>query len=354
MNPNGSDNTLFRGIPRSQRRGPRTFITSLAIHVILIGLLAFATPAVLMQSGVSRRFETIWVAPPEAQPVPKPVKPRIPVEIASAPPRPLRELPRPAELRVPLPKLEEAPALKTAKPEIVLAPPVPAAPIRPPVQTGVFASNAPVQSDPKLPVPPAQTAGFDTAAAQIAATPQPSAATSAGFDSRAAEARPAATPARIQTGGFEQAAAGDSRSSRLLAANVGHTAFDVRGGEEKPTVPEQSVRKAGFDEQKAANAPARPAAAAVATVRPVEILDKPKPVYTPEARMQKIEGTVLLDVIFTASGEVRVLGVKSGLGHGLDENAVDAARHIRFTPAMQAGTPVDQHVLLHVVFQITG
>jgi TonB family protein len=73
-----------------------------------------------------------------------------------------------------------------------------------------------------------------------------------------------------------------------------------------------------------------------------------------EARKQRIEGTVVLDVIFTATGEVRVLGVSQGLGHGLDENAIDAARRIRFRPATQAGAPVDQRALLHVVFQITG
>ena len=158
----------------------------------------------------------------------------------------------------------------------------------------------------------------------------------------------------VQTGAFGQTAADQPRSTQRLAANVSHTAFDVRPEAGRPTVLDQTVRKTGFDEPKAVNAPAKQAAPAAAAMRPVQILDKQKPAYTPEARTQKIEGTVELDVLFTATGEVRVLGVTRGLGHGLDENAIEAARHIRFTPALQSGTPIDQRVLLRVVFQITG
>jgi TonB family protein len=65
----------------------------------------------------------------------------------------------------------------------------------------------------------------------------------------------------------------------------------------------------------------------------VEILYKPKPIYTEEARRLKIEGEVLLEVIFTCTGEAKVLGVSKGLGHGLDGAAVQAAIRIRFKPA---------------------
>ena len=61
--------------------------------------------------------------------------------------------------------------------------------------------------------------------------------------------------------------------------------------------------------------------AAVSNTKPVEILFKPKPVYTDEARCKKIEGDVLLQVVFTASGEVKVERVVQGLGYGLDESA---------------------------------
>jgi TonB family protein len=85
---------------------------------------------------------------------------------------------------------------------------------------------------------------------------------------------------------------------------------------------------------------------------PVEILFKPKPDYTQEARSKKIEGEVLVRVLFTAGGEVRVLEVVRGLGHGLDENALRAAQQIKFKPALKDGQPVDSTATVHIVFQL--
>ena len=75
--------------------------------------------------------------------------------------------------------------------------------------------------------------------------------------------------------------------------------------------------------------------------KPMQILYKPTPAYTEEARAKKVEGDVVLQVLFSASGEVKVLRVVQGLGYGLDEAAQSAARQIRFTPAEQDGQPVD-------------
>jgi TonB family protein len=87
-------------------------------------------------------------------------------------------------------------------------------------------------------------------------------------------------------------------------------------------------------------------------VSPVEILSKPLPNYTEEARKMKIEGEVLLEVIFEASGKLRVLRVVRGLGHGLDENAVKAAEQIHFKPAQRDGQASDSTATLHIVFQL--
>jgi TonB family protein len=85
---------------------------------------------------------------------------------------------------------------------------------------------------------------------------------------------------------------------------------------------------------------------------PVEILSKPKPDYTAEARNLKLEGEVLVRVVFTASGQIRVLEVVRGLGHGLDENALRAARGIKFKPAQKDGQPVDSTATVRIVFQL--
>jgi TonB family protein len=60
----------------------------------------------------------------------------------------------------------------------------------------------------------------------------------------------------------------------------------------------------------------------------------------------------VLEVTFTASGEVKVLRVVQGLGHGLDESAQASARQIRFRPAQQDGQPVDSTANVRIVFAL--
>jgi TonB family protein len=79
---------------------------------------------------------------------------------------------------------------------------------------------------------------------------------------------------------------------------------------------------------------------------------KPNPVYTDEARQLRLEGEVLLEVSFSASGQLHVNRVVRGMGHGLDEAATAAASKMRFKPAMRNGQPVDSTAIVHVVFQL--
>src|SRR5579863_705232 len=115
-----------------------------------------------------------------------------------------------------------------------------------------------------------------------------------------------------------------------------------------------AVRDSGFGN---ADVPAPPTAgsraqAAVAKVIPAEILWKPVPIYTEEARKLKVEGEVLVEAVLEASGQVKVVRVVHGLGHGLDEEAVKEASQLRFKPALRDGQPSDSTVVLHVIFQI--
>jgi TonB family protein len=93
-------------------------------------------------------------------------------------------------------------------------------------------------------------------------------------------------------------------------------------------------------------------AAAENAERPLQILSKPRPRYTEEARRLQIEGEVLMEMLFTAAGEARVLRLVRGLGHGLDESAIEAARAIRYTPAERQGLPVDSKAIVHITFQL--
>ncbi|MEI9811407.1 MAG: energy transducer TonB [Acidobacteriota bacterium] len=90
----------------------------------------------------------------------------------------------------------------------------------------------------------------------------------------------------------------------------------------------------------------------VPAAKPLEILFKPRPAYTDEARRLRIEGEVVLDVLFTASGEAHVQGVIQSLGHGLDESARESAAHIQFRPATRGGESIDQSAIVHIAFQL--
>jgi len=84
----------------------------------------------------------------------------------------------------------------------------------------------------------------------------------------------------------------------------------------------------------------------------VDILDKPNPVYSTEARTLRVEGDVVLEVVFLASGQVQVTRVVSGLGHGLDEAAIQAAKQIHFRPAKRDGQPVDFPAHVRIDFRL--
>ena len=84
----------------------------------------------------------------------------------------------------------------------------------------------------------------------------------------------------------------------------------------------------------------------------VEIISKPNPIYTDEARRRHVEGDVLLEVDFTADGQIRVRRVVRGLGYGLDDAAVHAAERIRFKPAQRDGRSLDVTAMLHITFQL--
>src|SRR5947209_15457963 len=103
-----------------------------------------------------------------------------------------------------------------------------------------------------------------------------------------------------------------------------------------------TVQSGGFaDATVADNTPKKKAPASDSPTTMVDILDKPRPQYTAEGRNLRLEGDVVLDLVFQADGTVHVNNVISGLGHGLDEAAVRSAQQIKFKPAKRDGQPVD-------------
>lgn len=72
----------------------------------------------------------------------------------------------------------------------------------------------------------------------------------------------------------------------------------------------------------------------------LKILKKVPARYTDNARSSNISGDVRLYVLFAASGRISHIIVLKGLGYGLDEQAINAAREIKFEPATADGKPV--------------
>jgi len=138
----------------------------------------------------------------------------------------------------------------------------------------------------------------------------------------------------------------------VASAGFGNGIGAASGGRSSGAAPEH-VQQGGFGSVVAGSkaAPTH-AAAQAAAFKPVVILSKPDPVYPAEARRLHIEGQVVLSVLFGASGRLRVLGIAQGLGHGMDQAAIQAAEQISFKPAERDGRPVDSTARVHIIFQL--
>jgi len=119
------------------------------------------------------------------------------------------------------------------------------------------------------------------------------------------------------------------------------------------TAKHATVQTGGFGDQTVSTeAPKKKAASADSGNAGVDIIEKPRPGYTAEGRDLKLEGDVVIDLVFLANGSVQVIRVVSGLGHGLDESAVRAAKQIKFKPAKQEGQPIDFPARVRIEFRL--
>src|ERR1700736_6220889 len=159
------------------------------------------------------------------------------------------------------------------------------------------------------------------------------------------------SPARPGGPGYGNGTGGDKGIKGAVASTgFGNgVANPPQGGGKKG-----SVQSTGFGDQSVvAEAPKKKADVASGTGS-VTILDKPRPEYTAEGRSLKLEGDVVLDLVFLANGTVHVNRVISGLGHGLDEAAIRAAQQIKFKPAKQDNQPVDFPARVRIEFHMAS
>jgi len=86
-------------------------------------------------------------------------------------------------------------------------------------------------------------------------------------------------------------------------------------------------------------------------VRPL-LLTTAQPRYTEEARKLRIQGAVLLVVLITENGDVDTVLTLRELGHGLDEQAAEAARKLKFDPATANGRAVPYWMKVSIAFYL--
>jgi periplasmic protein TonB len=83
-----------------------------------------------------------------------------------------------------------------------------------------------------------------------------------------------------------------------------------------------------------------------------QAVSTPDPSYTEEARTAKTQGTCILWMIVDQQGHPRDIRVVRGLGHGLDEKAIEAVKQWKFQPAMKDGQPVNVQISVEVGFKL--
>src|SRR5580658_397330 len=81
------------------------------------------------------------------------------------------------------------------------------------------------------------------------------------------------------------------------------------------------------------------------------LIHKVEPQYSPLARADRVQGTVVFQIIVDEHGLPRDIQVISPLGFGLDEKAEEAIAKWRFAPGMKEGKPIPVVAQVEVNFR---
>ena len=332
-------------LPEPRTRWGR-FILSYGMQSAMVTfflLAAILHPEVLVLPGHDYHFIGLVATPPPVPQAPAPVK-HFPVPTITEPVAPRPEAMRvPAELVRKKPDVpeEQAPKVTLAAKKEILPDVKPEIP-RQPVKTNVFSAGS--SATPTMAEAPqkVQTGGFGDPNGVPASENHGQPITIAQAGSSDMPSGPGSGNGTGGSHGARGVVASTGFGNGVATGPVSGSRATVRQGAfgDADVVPVSQSKPKSTDP--------------VVKTLPVEITFKPRPVYTDEGRQLKIEGEVLLDVVFTATGQIHVVRVVHGLGHGLDESAVHAAEKIQFKPAQKDGQPQDFEAVLHIQFQLAS
>ena len=345
--------TAYRGFqlgllpePKVNKKAVATAYGIVALLLLIVINLELLMPQRLQ---LSQYHMTEIIPMPSLRPEPAPIqpKPQVHAKLLPAVKLPVFEQPRlvvPHELRREAPQPVEAPKVvvnQFAAPQIKIS-----GGARPQLlHTGDFASTGSSQTPTvNAPIEKVQTGGFGDPNGLPGTGKQGAKLYAASLGSFDMPAGPGQGNGSGGAKGIKGTVASADFGSGVATPGKGDGRSNGKGG---------GVATGGFGAQQVVHEGPKIAQAETGpATTPVEITFKPNPVYTPEARQLKLEGEVLLEVSFSATGTLHVNKVVRGLGHGLDEAAVDAAKKIRFKPALRFGQPVDSTAVVHVMFQL--
>lgn len=207
------------------------------------------------------------------------------------------------------------------------------------VKIGMMSSGSAAPATVVAPVNKVQTGGFG----------DPNGIPGKGDPNHATNVNRLGSPALPGGDGYGNGTGG----AKGIRGTVASTGFGNGTANPPPSKKTGTVQAGGFaDETVATEAPKKRVASSESPTTPVDIIGKPRPEYTAEGRSLKIEGDVVIDMVFLANGTVQVNRVISGLGHGLDEAALRAAQQIKFKPAKRDGQLVDFPARVRIEFRL--
>ena len=83
-------------------------------------------------------------------------------------------------------------------------------------------------------------------------------------------------------------------------------------------------------------------------------ISKVNPLYPPDAKAARIQGTVVLHLVISAAGTTDDVTVESSVDPSLDAAAVEAVQQWTFEPAQRNGEPVAVEVTITINFSLRG
>jgi TonB family protein len=87
-------------------------------------------------------------------------------------------------------------------------------------------------------------------------------------------------------------------------------------------------------------------------VKPPTPLYTPEPGFSEQARYGRYQAMVVMNVVLDQTGSVTDIRIENPVGQGLDENAVDAVKTWRFSPATRNDEPVVVQMRVEVAFHL--